>query len=158
MIKMFFLLLPFFNGAKKCADLDYWLLNCTIPHDTVPYTITCPKNGKYPLICTPIDGVVCENSSEIITRTINCYPTEGKSPGTALCLSVILGFLGVDRFYLGYPTIGIFKLFTGGFFGLGWYLDFFLIALRIVKPARGGVYQLDTGANFRVRLPGPEYY
>ena len=65
-----------------------------------------------------------------------------------------VGFFGVDRFYLGYPTIGLFKMFTGGFFGLGWYVDIFLIALRIAKPARGGVYKFKPEANFRIRLPG----
>ena len=88
-----------------------------------------------------------------VTKLIKCYPTEGKRPSVALCLSVVLGFLGADRFYLGYPTIGLFKMFTGGFFGLGWYIDIFLIALRITKPARGGVYKFESGGNFRIRLP-----
>ncbi|OHT12636.1 TM2 domain containing protein [Tritrichomonas foetus] len=157
--KMIFLLLPLFITSKKCADLDPWLLNCSFPpyNTTLPYEIDCPDDGKYPLECYPFEGIDCEGETKVI-QTLQCYPSHGKDPGIALCLSVVLGFLGADRFYLGYPTIGLFKLFTGGFFGLGWYIDIFLIALRIVKPARGGVYMFKEGANFRIRLPGPNFY
>jgi len=149
-----FFLLNFLVFSKNCTDLDYWYLNCTFPIvSSTRYSVTCPKSGFYEYSCVPIEGVVCTGSS-IVNKSILCYPTEGKDPSTALVLSVLLGFLGVDRFYLGYPTIGLFKLFTGGFFGLGWYIDIFLIALRIVKPARGGVYKFLPGANFRIRLPG----
>jgi TM2 domain-containing membrane protein YozV len=85
-------------------------------------------------------------------------PSEGKKVGTALCLSILFGWLGADRFYLGYPTIGIFKLLTGGFFGLGWYVDIFMIALRIVGPAKGEKYKFQPGGNFQIRLPGPDLY
>ena len=155
---MFFLTLLHHIKSIECKDLPDWQLNCTrIPtdRDNYTYTIKCPKNGKYPYTCTPY--VDCEGSQEV-TKTLECYPSEGKNVGTALCLSVVLGFLGVDRFYLGYPTIGVFKLFTGGFFGLGWYIDIFLIALRIVKPARGGKYAFQEGANFLVRLPDKIYF
>ena len=91
-------------------------------------------------------------------RKVRCQPSEGKNPGTALALSIFLGFLGADRFYLGYHTIGIMKLFTGGFFGLGWLLDIFMIALRIVKPAHGHDYMFKPGGGFLVRLPAPDYF
>lgn len=156
---IFFSLFPLFTIEKECSELDPWLLNCSFPpKDAVlPYEVDCPKDGKFQYSCVPYDGIDCNGERKVL-RTINCYPSHGKNPGTALCLSVILGFLGADRFYLGYPTIGLFKLLTGGFFGLGWYIDIFLIALRIVKPARGGVYMFKPDGNFRIRLPGPDYF
>ena len=37
-----------------------------------------------------------------------------KNKTTALIFSILLGGLGIDRFYLGYTGIGILKLLTGG--------------------------------------------
>ena len=51
-----------------------------------------------------------------------------KSKTTALILSILLGSLGIDRFYLGYTGLGILKLITGGGFGIWWLVDLILIA------------------------------
>ncbi|KAH0795716.1 TM2 domain containing protein [Histomonas meleagridis] len=138
---------------KNCEDLDEWLLNCST--EVAAYHVfECPKSGFYEINCSSL--VTC-NGTGYTTRSFACYPTSGKDPATALALSIFLGFLGADRFYLGYYSIGIFKLFTGGFFSLGWFLDIFLIALRILKPAHGDVYKFMPDGNFRVRLPAPIY-
>jgi TM2 domain-containing membrane protein YozV len=148
-----------FSLGEECAALPTWLYNCTIPRDVVDensptYSVNCDSSGKRALDCQPF--VNC--SGPLREFTVNCVPVEGKSVGTALVLSVLFGWLGADRFYLGYPTIGVFKLFTGGFFGLGWYLDIFMIALRITTPAGGIPYKFEAGANFLIRLPGVPYY
>ena len=62
---------------------------------------------------------------------------------TALMLSIFLGMFGVDRFYLGYPAIGLLKFSTLGFFFLGHLLDIILIASQIVGPADGSNYVID---------------
>ena len=41
--------------------------------------------------------------------------------------SVILGSLGVDRFYVGDILLGILKLITAGGCGIWWFVDLFLI-------------------------------
>lgn len=51
-----------------------------------------------------------------------------KDKTTALILSILLGELGIDRFYLGYTGLGILKLITGGGFGIWWLVDIILIA------------------------------
>ncbi|MBU4198704.1 MAG: TM2 domain-containing protein [Verrucomicrobia bacterium] len=56
---------------------------------------------------------------------------------TALLLSILLGSLGVDRFYLGYVLLGILKLFTFGGFGIWWLIDVILIATNSLKDANG---------------------
>jgi len=56
---------------------------------------------------------------------------------TALLLSLFLGGLGIDRFYLGYAGLGILKLLTVGGCGIWALIDLILIAVRKVKDADG---------------------
>jgi TM2 domain-containing membrane protein YozV len=56
---------------------------------------------------------------------------------TALILSVIVGQLGVDRFYLGYTGLGIIKLITFGGCGIWWLIDLILIATRKLPDSDG---------------------
>ena len=51
-----------------------------------------------------------------------------KSKVVALILSIFLGELGIDRFYLGYIGTGILKLITCGGFGIWWLIDLIMIA------------------------------
>jgi len=60
-----------------------------------------------------------------------------KSKTTALIISILLGELGIDRFYLGYTGLGILKLITAGGLGIWWLVDIYLIASGKMKTARG---------------------
>ena len=55
----------------------------------------------------------------------------------ALVLSVIVGTLGVDRFYLGKIGTGILKLVTFGGLGIWWLIDLILIALKKLNDKQG---------------------
>lgn len=54
-----------------------------------------------------------------------------------LLLSIFLGSLGIDRFYLGYVGLGILKLITGGGFGLWWLIDVILVVMDKMRDADG---------------------
>lgn len=60
-----------------------------------------------------------------------------KNKTTTLILSILLGELGIDRFYLGYTGLGILKLITGGGLGIWWLIDIFLIATGKLTDAKG---------------------
>lgn len=55
----------------------------------------------------------------------------------ALLLSIFLGTLGVDRFYMGYVGLGILKLITFGGCGIWYLIDIILIATKGLNDAHG---------------------
>jgi hypothetical protein len=56
---------------------------------------------------------------------------------TTVLISWLLGFLGVDRFYLGYTGLGIAKLLTCGGLGVWSIIDLVLVLLRKIPDAQG---------------------
>lgn len=55
------------------------------------------------------------------------YAINFKDPTIALILSLFVGGLGVDRFYIGDTGLGVLKLITCGGFGVWAIIDLFLI-------------------------------
>lgn len=78
-----------------------------------------------------------------------------KSKTTALILSIFLGALGVDRFYLGYIGMGILKLFTGGCFGILTIIDIIMIATGKLVPADGTLYEEDSSRKTHIDTRSP---
>jgi hypothetical protein len=46
-------------------------------------------------------------------------------------LWLVGGLLGLHKFYLGRPAIGLLYFFTGGVFVLGWIIDFFTLPRQV---------------------------
>lgn len=79
----------------------------------------------------------------------------------AFFLSGFLGIFGAHRFYLGYPKIGLFQMFTLGGFFIWFFIDMIRIKIGKLKPFEG-VYQKGestysrgkkkTGVNKPMRL------
>lgn len=63
-----------------------------------------------------------------------------KSQIIAIVLCLVVGVLGVHRFYLGYTGIGIIQLLTGGVFGIWTLIDLIMLITGDLKPKDGSNY------------------
>uniref|UniRef100_T1INI2 TM2 domain-containing protein n=1 Tax=Strigamia maritima TaxID=126957 RepID=T1INI2_STRMM len=130
-----------------CNNLLMGQYCCNLPtiDKNTQQPIGCTKENKAKVKCSVSEGLVCKGTSENTTfeKEIPCKYTNGYSFELALMFSVFLGMFGVDRFYLGYPAIGLLKLSTLGFMFLGQLVDIILIALQIVGPADGSGYVIS---------------
>ncbi|KAM3961024.1 LOW QUALITY PROTEIN: TM2 domain-containing protein 1 biscotti [Aphomia sociella] len=99
-----------------------------------------PSEGEALVQCIAADDIICHETKSSTFKKLPCKWTNGYSLEVALLLSVFLGMFGLDRFYLGYPGIGLAKLCTLGFMFLGQLLDIILIAAQVVGPSDGSAY------------------
>jgi hypothetical protein len=63
--------------------------------------------------------------------------TSGKSQTVAFVLALLIGVIGIHRFYIGYIGIGIIQLLTLGFCGIWTLIDLIRILTGDLKPKNG---------------------
>ena len=52
---------------------------------------------------------------------------------TELLITVFLGGFGVHKFMNKETGLGVAYLLTGGLFGIGWFIDIFKVAIKVIK-------------------------
>uniref|UniRef100_A0A672U3M6 TM2 domain containing 1 n=1 Tax=Strigops habroptila TaxID=2489341 RepID=A0A672U3M6_STRHB len=114
--------------------------------------MNCTNHTAY-VQCLPAPNITCKDHlgvEKVFTghevgfyKPIACRNVNGYSYKVAVALSLFLGWLGADRFYLGYPALGLLKFCTVGFCGIGSLIDFILISMQIVGPSDGSSYIID---------------
>lgn len=86
-------------------------------------------------------GKKVSDSSDVCIKCgapLNKAPKEQNNSGeikevswsTTLIVSILVGYLGIDRFIMGHVGLGLLKLFTVGGCGIWWLIDVILIATK----------------------------
>ena len=83
-------------------------------------------SSKIPAGSIPSVRTRLENT-DISESEILALQSQMKDPLLSILLSIFIGSLGIDRFYIGDVGLGIGKLLTGGGCGIWWLIDIFLI-------------------------------
>ena len=83
-------------------------------------------SSKIPAGSIPSVRTRLENT-DISESEILALQSQMKDPLLSILLSIFIGTLGVDRFYIGDVGLGIGKLLTGGGCGIWGLIDIFLI-------------------------------
>jgi TM2 domain-containing membrane protein YozV len=107
--------------------------------------ITCGGCGIWTLIDVIITGIGTQKDAkgQPLAREA-AVGTPVKSQTAAFLLSYFLGFLGIDRFYLGFTGLGIIKLITCGGAGIWALIDCIIVGMGSMKDAQGN--SLKVGA------------
>ena len=82
-------------------------------------------SSKIPAGSIPSIRTRLENTD--ISESEMALQSQMKDPLLSILLSIFIGTLGVDRFYIGDIGLGIGKLLTAGGCGIWWLIDIFLI-------------------------------
>ncbi|KAM4720828.1 TM2 domain-containing protein 1 [Rhinophrynus dorsalis] len=142
------------DGIVKCDELHLGQFICEDPeiNHATQEPVRCSNYTAY-APCFPAPNISCKDYGGNVTtfsgkeigfyRPVPCRNVNGYSYKVAVALSLFLGWLGADRFYLGYPALGMLKFCTVGFCGIGSLLDFILISMQIVGPSDGSNYIID---------------
>ena len=83
-------------------------------------------SSKIPAGSIPSVRTRLENT-EISDSEVMTLQSQMKDPLLSILLSIFIGSLGIDRFYIGDIGLGIGKLLTAGGCGIWWLIDIFLI-------------------------------
>ena len=91
--------------------------------------------------CTVLDGIQCFGPKEFTLDNYSCIKYSGYRFPTALLLSVYLGWLGIDRLYLGHCGLGVLKLLSLGGIGIWWFVDLILLSIGSYRAYDGSSWE-----------------
>lgn len=87
--------------------------------------------------CSVLEGIECFGARNFSRTGVPCIKYTGHYFVTTLVYSILLGFLGMDRFILGHTGTAVGKLLTLGGVGIWWLVDIVLLVTGHLMPEDG---------------------
>ncbi|XP_071449125.1 TM2 domain-containing protein amaretto isoform X2 [Hetaerina americana] len=87
--------------------------------------------------CTVLPDIECFGNRSFVRGGFPCIKYSGNYFATTLIYSILLGFLGMDRFCLSHTGTGVGKLLTLGGVGIWWIVDIVLLVTNGLLPEDG---------------------
>ncbi|XP_054259070.1 TM2 domain-containing protein CG11103 isoform X2 [Macrosteles quadrilineatus] len=141
----------------KCSYLPMEFLDCEelVDHkenvtSQAELGYGCLKFGNYryedveraKVTCGALPGIECHGPRSFLKEGFPCVKYKGHYFVTTLMYSILLGFLGMDRFCLGQTGTAVGKLLTLGGVGIWWVVDVILLVTNGLQP--------EDGANWNI--------
>ncbi|KAL3243464.1 hypothetical protein MRX96_020528 [Rhipicephalus microplus] len=101
-------------GGSKYEDVQFTAVNCSV-----------------------LPNIECYGNRTFLKDGFPCIKYTGHYFTTALLYSILLGFLGMDRFCLGHTGTAVGKLLTLGGVGIWWIVDIVLLISGNLMPQDG---------------------
>ncbi|EZA62414.1 TM2 domain-containing protein [Ooceraea biroi] len=92
---------------------------------------------KTKVSCTVLPDIECFGPRSFFREGVPCIKYSDHYFATTLLYSILLGFLGMDRFCLGQTGTAVGKLLTLGGMGVWWIVDVILLVTNSLQPEDG---------------------